>query len=108
MGLLGLAAFTAEQRGKEIAIRKVLGANLAQLFILLSRDFLGLVLLAFVIAAPLSWWMINKWLEDYAYRTNISWWIFITAGILSLLITLATVSFHVIKAAMTAPADHLT
>jgi ABC-type antimicrobial peptide transport system permease subunit len=107
MGLLGLAAFTAEQRGKEIAIRKVLGANLAQLFILLSRDFLGLVLLAFVIAVPFSWWMMNKWLEDYAYRTGISWWIFIAAGTLSLLITMATVSFHVLKAAMSAPRRYL-
>ncbi|HXO76751.1 MAG TPA: FtsX-like permease family protein, partial [Puia sp.] len=108
MGLLGLAAFTAEQRGKEIAIRKVLGASLAELFILLSRDFFGLVLLAFVIAVPISWWMMGKWLEDYAYRTEISWWIFIPAGVLAVLITLATVSFHVLKAAMTAPADRLT
>ncbi len=107
IGLLGLAAFTAEQRGKEIAIRKVLGANLTQLFVLLSRDFLGLVLLAFIIAVPFSWWMMNKWLEDYAYRTHISWWIFITAGALSLLITLTTVSFHVLKAAMTAPIKNI-
>ena len=107
MGLLGLAAFTAEQRGKEIAIRKVLGANLAQLFILLSRDFLALVLLAYVIAVPFSWWMINKWLEDYAYRTEISWSIFIAAGTLSLLIAIATVSFHVLKAAMTAPIKNI-
>jgi predicted lysophospholipase L1 biosynthesis ABC-type transport system permease subunit len=108
MGLLGLAAFTAEQRGKEIAIRKVLGAGLAQLFILLSGDFFRLVLLAFLIAVPFSWWMMSKWLEDYAYRTEISWWIFIAAGFISLLITLATVSFHVLKAAMTAPQQRLT
>ena len=107
MGLLGLAAFTAEQRGKEIAIRKVLGANLAQLFILLSSDFLALVLLAFVIAAPFSWWLMNKWLADYAYRTEISWSIFIAAGTLSLLIAIATVSFHVLKAAMTAPIKNI-
>jgi len=108
MGLLGLAAFTAEQRGKEIAIRKVLGAGLAQLFILLSGDFFRLVLLAFLIAVPFSWWMMSKWLEDYAYRTEISWSIFIAAGFISLLITLATVSFHVLKAAMTAPQQRLT
>jgi hypothetical protein len=127
MGLLGLAesfvgaasprssllvtfaplGYSAEQRGKEIAIRKVLGANLAQLFILLSRDFFGLILLAFVIATPFSWWMMSKWLEDYAYRTEISWGIFIAAGILSLLITIATVSFHVLKAAMTSPIKNI-
>ena len=107
MGLLGLAAFTAEQRGKEIAIRKVLGANLAELFFLLSGDFLRLILLAFIIAVPISWWMMNKWLQDYAYRTEISWWIFIAAGSLSLLITMATVSFHVLKAAMTAPIKNI-
>jgi len=107
MGLLGLAAFIAEQRGKEIAIRKVLGANLPQLFILLSRDFFGLVLLAFVIAVPFSWWMMSKWLEDYTYRAEISWWLFIPAGVLSLLITLVTISFHVLKAARTAPIKNI-
>ena len=84
-----------------------MGAKLTQLFILLSREFLGLVLLAFAIAVPLSWWMMNKWLEDYAYRTEISWWIFIAAGAMSLLITMATVSFHVLKAAMTAPRRYI-
>jgi len=108
LGLLGLSAFTAGQRGKEIAMRKVLGASLAQLFFLLSGDFLRLVLLAFAIAIPVSWWMMTRWLDDYAYRTPISAWIFIAAGGLSLFVTMATVSFHVLKAALASPIKNLT
>jgi len=107
LGLLGLSAYTAEQRGKEIAMRKVLGASLAQLFFLLSRDFLRLVLLAFAIAVPVSWWMMTRWLDDYAYRTPISGWIFAAAGALSIVVTMATVSFHVIKAALASPIKRL-
>ena len=107
LGLLGLSAFTAEQRGKEIAMRKVLGASLPQLFLLLSRDFLRLVLLAFALAIPVSWWMMSKWLEGFAYRTPISWWVFIVAAGLSLFITLATISLHVIKAALASPIKNL-
>jgi putative ABC transport system permease protein len=107
LGLLGLSAYTAEQRGKEIAMRKVLGASLAQLFFLLSRDFLRLVLFAFAIAIPVSWWIMTRWLEDFAYRTRISWWIFVAAAAISLLVTMATVSFHVVKAALASPIKNL-
>jgi hypothetical protein len=107
LGLLGLSAFTAEQRGKEIAMRKVLGASLPQLLTLLSRDFLRLVLIAFAIAMPVSWWMMSKWLESFAYRTPISWWVFIAAAGLSLFVTMATVSFHVIRATIASPIKSL-
>jgi ABC-type lipoprotein release transport system permease subunit len=107
LGLLGLALFTAEQRTKEIGIRKVLGASVTQLFILLSGEFLLLVLIAFVIAGPLAWWAMSKWLEGYAYRTVISWWIFIVAGTLALLIALITVSSQTIKTALANPAKSL-
>jgi putative ABC transport system permease protein len=103
LGLLGLAIFTAEQRSKEIAIRKVLGAGLGQLFALLFRGFFRLVLIAFVIAAPFSRWMMGKWLEGYAYRAGISWWIFPLAGGLTLLIAFLTVGSQLMKAAGAAP-----
>ena len=107
LGLLGLAMFTAEQRTKEIGIRKVLGASISGLFGLLSKEFLQLVGIAFLIAAPLSWWAMNKWLEDYTYRTGISWWVFAVAGLLTVLIALATISFQAIKAAVANPVKSL-
>ncbi len=107
LGLLGLAMFTAEQRTKEIGIRKVLGASVPGLFNLLSKEFLVLVGLAFVIAAPLSWWAMNTWLKDYEYHTAISWWIFALAGLLACVIALATVSFQAIKAALANPVKSL-
>jgi putative ABC transport system permease protein len=103
LGLFGLAAFSAEQRRKEIGIRKVLGANTPGLVRLLSRDFLRLVFVAFVIAAPLSWWAMNKWLESFAYRVPISWWMFALAGAMAIGIAIATVSFQAIKAALANP-----
>lgn len=107
LGLLGLAMFTAEQRVKEFGIRKVLGASIRSLFTLLSKDFLVLVLIAFVIAIPLAWWSMHAWLQDFEYRVNISWWAFAIAGIAALLIALCTISFQAIKAALANPVKSL-
>src|SRR5262249_43318542 len=98
LGLFGLAAFTVRQRFKEIGIRKVLGASVGNVVTLLSKDFLKLVLLAIIIAAPLAWLGINRWLQDFAYRISISAWVFILAGIVAALIALITVSLQAIKA----------
>ena len=107
LGLFALSAFMAEQRNKEMSIRKVLGATISQVTYLLSRDFVKLVLIAFVIAAPLAWWAMNKWLEDFAYRMKISWWIFAVAGIMVIVISLATISYQSIRAAIANPAENL-
>jgi putative ABC transport system permease protein len=107
LGLFGLAAFSAEQRSKEIGIRKVLGASTAGLASLLSRDFLLLVGIAFVIALPVSWWMMTRWLDNFAYRVELSWWMFAVSGAVSGLIALGTVSFQAIKAARTNPITRL-
>jgi putative ABC transport system permease protein len=107
LGLFGLAAFSSEQRTKEIGIRKVLGASVGQIISLLSKDFLRLVLIAFVIATPLAWYCMNKWLQDFAYRIEISWWIFALSGMLALSIALFTISFQAIKAALANPVKSL-
>ncbi len=107
LGLFGLATFMAEQRTKEIGIRKVLGATVNNVLTLLSKDFLKLVLIAFVVAAPVAWWGMNKWLQDFTYRTQISWWVFLLAGAAALVIALFTVSFQAIKAAITNPVKSL-
>ncbi|NJO25821.1 MAG: FtsX-like permease family protein [Bacteroidia bacterium] len=107
LGLLGIVAFSVSKRVKEIGIRKVLGASATGVAWLLTKDFLKLVLIAVVIAAPLSRWAMNKWLQDFAYRVNIAWWVFVVAGILALLIALITVSFQAIKAAITNPVKSL-
>ncbi|QMU26723.1 ABC transporter permease [Adhaeribacter radiodurans] len=107
LGLFGLASFTTEQRTKEIGIRKVLGASLANIVSLLSKDFLKLVLLANVLAWPLSWWAMQQWLQDFEYRTPISWWIFALTGALALFIALLTVSFQTVKAAIANPVKSL-
>ena len=107
LGLLGLVMFTAEQRIKEIGIRKVLGANTASVFGLLSKDFLVLVFIAFVIASPLAWWAANNWLTGFAYRISISWWMFLLAGFITMVIALATISVQAIKAAMANPVKSL-
>ena len=107
LGLFALATFSAEQRTKEIGIRKVLGAEVAGIVSLLSRDFLKLVIIAFVIAAPVIWLMMNKWLQDFAYRIQISWWMFLIAAIAVLLIALFTVGFRAIKAAIANPVKSL-
>jgi hypothetical protein len=107
LGLFGLAAFTAERRTKEIGIRKVLGASASSLATLLSKEFLQLVTLSCLIAFPLSWWIMNSWLADFAYHTAIHWWVFGMAGIAALLIALLTVSFQAVKAALLNPVKTL-
>ena len=107
MGLFGLSIYTARQRTKEIGIRKVLGASVAQVTLLLSKDFLKLVLIAAVIAFPIAWWAMNSWLQDFAYRINISWSVFMIAGLASILIALFTISFQAIKAAIANPVKSL-
>ena len=107
LGLFGLAAFTAEQRTKEIGIRKVLGASVASIVSLLSQDFLKLVLVAIVIASPLAWWAMNKWLQDFAYKIDIEWWMFAGAGAGAASIALLTVGYQAVKAALTNPVSSL-
>ncbi|WP_342086958.1 ABC transporter permease [Dyadobacter sp. OTU695] len=107
LGLFGLASFTAEQRTREIGIRKVLGASVVALWRMLSTDFVLLVAVASLIAVPLAWYSMNEWLENYQYRTEISWWIFVLAGAGALALTLATVSYQAIKAALTNPVKSL-
>ena len=107
MGLFGLAAFSAEQRTKEIGIRKVLGASLVNIIGLLSKNFVVMVLVSCGLAFPLAWWAMNKWLEDYTYRIQISWWVFLLAGVAALLVALITVSFQAIKAAVANPVKSL-
>lgn len=107
LGLFGLAAYTAEKRTKEIGIRKVLGASVRGLAALLSKDFLQLVCISCIVAFPVAWWLMHSWLQNYEYRIKISWWIFISAGILAILIALITVSFQAIKAAIANPVKSL-
>ncbi len=107
LGLFALSAFIAEQRSKEIGIRKVLGASVQGITSLLSVEFLKLVLVAILIASPIAWWAMHKWLQDFAYRVSISWWMFALAGIGSILIALITVSFQSIKAALANPVKSL-
>ena len=107
LGLFGLSAYTASQRIKEIGIHKVLGASVPDITKMLSKDFLKLVIIAIVIASPIAWWAMSKWLEDFAYRVNISWWIFVVAGALALMIAMLTVSLQAIKAAIANPIKSL-
>lgn len=107
LGLFALAAYMAENRIKEIGIRKVLGASITAITTLLSGDFLKLVLLAFVIASPVAWWLMTVWLQDFAYRVNISWWIFVVTGSISMLIAMLTVSYQAVRAALESPARSL-
>ncbi|HKR05924.1 MAG TPA: ABC transporter permease [Bacteroidia bacterium] len=107
LGLFGLAAYTAERRTKEIGVRKVLGASVQGLIALLSKDFIRLVLISAVIAFPIAWWSMNKWLEDFAYRITIEWWIFFVSALLALLIAFLTVSVQAFKAAVANPVKSL-
>ena len=107
LGLLGLATYAAQQRVKEIGIRKTLGASVMNVVGLLSKDFLKLVVIALVIAVPIAWYGMNKWLEDFHYRISIQWWIFIIAGILALVIAFATISLQTIRAARANPVKSL-
>ncbi|HMW25886.1 MAG TPA: ABC transporter permease [Ferruginibacter sp.] len=107
LGLFGLATYMAENRIKEIGIRKVLGASIPGITALLSKDFLKLVMISFVIASPVAWWMMDKWLQDYPYHVNIHWYVFAIAGLLSFLISVLTVSYQAIKAAVANPVKSL-
>jgi len=107
LGLFGLATFTAEQRTKEIGVRKVLGASVASVVALLSKDFLKLITVAIIIAAPVAWYGMNRWLQDFEYRISISWWVFALAAILSIGVALLTVSYQSIKAALMNPVKSL-
>ena len=107
MGLFGLATYAAEQRIREIGIRKVLGASIVQLIAMLSKDFIKLVIIATVIAIPVAWWMMNTWLNDFAYRTKMYWWVFLIAGSMALLIALCTVGLKAMKAAIANPVKSL-
>jgi putative ABC transport system permease protein len=103
LGLLGLAMFTAEQRTKEFGIRKVLGAKAGTLFGLLSKDFLVLVLVAFIVASPLAYWAMHVWLQNFAFHIGVEWWVFLLAGVMALLIALLTVSYQALKVAFANP-----
>ena len=107
LGLYGLTAYSASQKVKEIGVRKVLGATVSHLAIMLSGNFMKLILLAFLIAVPLAWYILNNWLSDFAYRITISWWMFGAAGLLVLMIAIVTVSFQVIRAAVANPVKSL-
>ncbi|MRG45273.1 FtsX-like permease family protein [Chitinophaga sp. SYP-B3965] len=107
LGLFGLATYMAENRVKEIGIRKILGASVTSITTLLSKDFVKLVLISFLVATPLAWWGMNKWLESYTYRVDIEWWVFALAGFLSVMIALLTVSYQSIRAAIANPVKSL-
>jgi len=107
LGLLGLSAFGTAQRIKEIGIRKVLGASVANIVLLLSRDFILLIGIAFLIASPVAWWIMHRWLQDFAYRIPLDPWIFIAAGLLAILIAIFTISYQSVRAAMTTPVKSL-
>jgi ABC-type antimicrobial peptide transport system permease subunit len=107
LGLFGLAAYTAEQRKKEIGVRKVLGSNVSRIVQLLSKDFMRLVIIALFIAIPLAWWFMNSWLENFSYKVSISPWVFAAAGLAAIVIAICTVSFQAIKAAVVNPVKSL-
>ncbi len=107
IGLVGLSTFTAQQRTKEIGVRKVLGASTSSLVKLLSKDFLKLVLIALVFAVPLSWWTMNIWLQGFVFRIDVEWWVFAMAGSISVLVAFLTVSFQSVKAALANPVESL-
>jgi len=107
LGMFGLAAFAAEQRTKEIGVRKVLGASVSNIAAMLSKEFIKLVLIAALLAFPVGWWAMTKWLQDFAYRVNISWWIFALAGLLSLIIALPVIGFQTVRSAIANPANSL-
>ena len=107
MGLFGLTVFTVESRTKEIGIRKTLGASVASISTLLTKDFLKLVFVAIVIASPIAYYFMNRWLADFAYRTPVQWWVFALAGGMALLIAFLTIGFQSMKAALANPVESL-
>jgi len=107
LGLFGLAAYAAEQRTKEIGIRKVLGASVSTIVGMLSKDFILLVFISIAIATPLAWWAMHNWLQGFAYRQNIQWWVVALAGAGAIAIAFITISFQSVKAALTNPVKSL-
>lgn len=107
LGLLAMVLLMIQQRVKEIGVRKVLGADVSQISLLISKEFLLLVLIAVLIATPLSWMAMNKWLQEFAYRIEISWWMFVLVAVLALLIAALTIGFSTVKAAMQNPVKSL-
>ncbi len=107
MGLLGLAMFSAEQRRKELSIRKILGATVGNIVMKFSKDFLKLVFLALVISVPISWFAMNNWLQSFAYRIDLTWWMFAAAGMTAILISMATISAQAVKSALESPLKNL-
>ena len=107
LGLFGLAAFTAEQRTKEVGIRKILGASVTNLLLLMTKDFSGLVIIAFVITAPLAWWAIDLFLQQYPYRITPQWWVLAMTGVSALVLTVVIVSTQALKAALSNPVNSL-
>jgi putative ABC transport system permease protein len=107
LGLFGLVTYMAEQRTKEIGIRKVLGASVPNIVSLLSSEFLVLVIISVLIASPIAYYAMSQWLTEFAYRIEISWWMFLTAGVLAVCIALLTVSFQAIRAALMNPVNSL-
>jgi putative ABC transport system permease protein len=104
---LGLSAYNVLQRAKEIGIRKVLGASVQNILLILSKDFLKLILVALVLAVPLGWFIMHEWLQDFAYRINIAWWVFVIAGLISLGIALLVIALQALKAALENPVKSL-
>ncbi|MDE1191904.1 MAG: ABC transporter permease, partial [Arachidicoccus sp.] len=107
LGLYGLVTFAAEQRTKEIGVRKVLGASVGSIASLLSKDFAKLIVIAMLIAFPIAWWAMHRWLQTFAYKTSLSWWIFLSAGIIAIIIAFVTISRQAIKAARANPVKSL-
>ena len=107
LGLYGLVSFMAVQRVKEVGVRKVLGASVSSVIYLFSKEFIILVAIGFGIASPIAWYFMDRWLQDYVYRVNISWWIFLLGGISAVVIALITVSFQAVKAALANPVKSL-
>ena len=107
LGLFGLAAFTAEQRTKEIGVRKVLGASTRSIVLLLSKEFANLVIIANLIAWPVAYFAVGDWLQNFAYRVDVTWWVFALAGLTALLIALGTVGYQAIRAALSNPIETL-
>lgn len=107
LGLLGLSSFSIQRKTKEIGIRKVVGAPVGSIVVLLTSDFVRWVIIAFVLACPVAWYTMQQWLENFAYKTNLSWWIFVASGLLALSVALFTVSFQTVKASLKNPVDSL-
>ncbi|MCO5287048.1 MAG: hypothetical protein M9898_11600, partial [Chitinophagaceae bacterium] len=107
MGLFGIASIIIRQRIKEIGVRKVLGASVGNIFTIVNREFVKPVIIAFLIAVPLCWWAMNAWLQNYTHRITIHWWIFVMIGLSAFIVTILTVSFHSIRAALANPVNSL-